>query len=164
MDGKELRVNPGKTKVLVWFRSPAKTPVPCVSRASAQTPLDQEMADQWQRSQWVGRSLGWYLPSATSGTAYPEVGVVDSLSSPDAVWHGANVMRSCRSSPPSQSPSPPEEGFTICSSGAPCSMQANSGLQPYLICIVCNSMTGSPPRKSARKICWRRCSLQSQTS
>ena len=45
MEGKGLRINMGKTKVLVpgpdsmCFRSLTKIPVPCISRASAQTPF-----------------------------------------------------------------------------------------------------------------------------
>ena len=60
--------------------------------------LNQLMADQWQRSQWVGRSLRWCHPSVTSGMAYPKVVVVNSLPLQDAVWHGANQMGSCPSS------------------------------------------------------------------
>ena len=47
--------------------------------------LNQLMADQWQRSQRVGRSLRWCHPSVTSGTAYPKVVVVNSLPLQDAV-------------------------------------------------------------------------------
>ena len=61
--------------------------------------LNQLMSDQWQRSQWVGRSLRWCHPSVTSGTAYPKVVVVNSLPLQDAVLHGANRMSSCPSSP-----------------------------------------------------------------
>ena len=41
------------------------------------------MADQRQRSQWVVRSLRWYTPSVTSGTAYPHIAVVNSFPSQD---------------------------------------------------------------------------------
>ena len=60
--------------------------------------LNQLMADQWQRSQWVGRSFRWCHPSVTSGMAYPKVVVVNSLPLQDAVWHEANQMGSCPSS------------------------------------------------------------------
>ena len=81
--------------------------------------LNQLMSDQWQRSQWVGRSLRWCHPSVTSRTAYPKVVVVNSLPLQDAVLHGANRMSSCPSSPPAHFPSPPDEENTIHASGAP---------------------------------------------
>ena len=81
--------------------------------------LNQLMSDQWQRSQWVGRSLRWCHPSVTSGTAYPKVVLVNSLPLQDAVLHGANRMSSCPSSPPAHFPSPPDEEITIHASGAP---------------------------------------------
>ena len=103
--------------------------------------LEKSCNDQCQRSQWVGRSLRWCHPSVTLGTAYPQVAVVNWLLSKDAVSHGASSMSSCLSSPPAHFPSPPEEELTIHVSGAPCSMQAKSGPQPYLTCITCNAMT-----------------------
>ena len=81
--------------------------------------LNQLMADQWQRSQWVGRSLRWCHLSVTAGTAYPKVVVVNLLPLQDAVLHGANQMSSCPSSPPAHFPSPPDEEITIHASGVP---------------------------------------------
>ena len=34
------------------------------------------MADEWQRSQRIGRRLSWWHPSVTSGTVYPQLAVV----------------------------------------------------------------------------------------
>ena len=101
--------------------------------------LNQLMSDQWQKSQWVGRSLRWCHPSVTSGTAYPKVVVVNSLPLQDAVLHGANRMSSCPSSPPAHFPSPPDEGITIHASGAP--GPCNRKLGPTLFdfhCLQCN--------------------------
>ena len=99
------------------------------------------MADQRQRSRLVGRGLGWWCPFVTPGTAYPQVAAVNSFPSQDAVSHGVNSISSCPSSPPAHFPSPPEEEFTMCASGAPSAMQEKPGPQPYLICTTCNAMT-----------------------
>ena len=87
-------------------------------------PIDGRL---WQRSQRVGRSLRLCHPSVTSGTAYPQVAVVNSLLS-----HGENSMSSCPSSPPAHFPSPAEVEFTVHASEVPCSMQVKPGPQPYL--------------------------------
>ena len=127
--------------------------------------LNQLMADQWQRSQWVGRSLRWCHPSVTSGMAYPKVVVVNSLPLQDAVWHGENQMGSCPSSVLTS------RSFIITSQFMRQERQAHaieSWAQPYLTFIACNATTEvwsvwctvSPPRtKSAHKISWRGCSL-----
>ena len=76
----------------------------------------------------IGReSLRWCHPSVTSGTAYPQVAVLKSFLSQNAVSHEVNSTSSCPSSPPFHFPSPPGEEFTIRASGAPFSMQANCG-------------------------------------
>ena len=64
---------------------------------------DEQMADYWQRSQWVGRSLKWWHPSVTLGTAYPQVVVVNYVLPQEAVLHWANSTSSC---PPSMQAKP----------------------------------------------------------
>ena len=102
---------------------------------------DKYGANKWQTSQWGGRSSRWCHPSATSGLAYPQMAVVNSHPSQDAMPHGANSISSCTSSPPAHIPCPPEEAFIIHASGAPCFMQAKPGPKSNLICIACNAMT-----------------------
>ena len=130
--------------------------------------LNHLMSDQWQRSQWVGRSLRWCHPSVTSGTTYPKVVVVNSLPLQDAVLHGANRMSSCPSSPPAHFPSPPDEEITIHAPGAPGPCNRKLGPTLFLIFTACNAMTevwsaectvSTPRTKSAHKISWRGCSL-----
>ena len=111
------------------------------------------MAEQWQGSQCVERSLMWRHPSVTDRAAHPQVAVVNSLLSQDAVSPGANSTSSCPSTPLAYFPSPPEKTFTTRVSGMSCSMQAKLGPQHYLS-FICNAMTQiwfagcavSPPR------------------
>ena len=65
---------------------------------------DQMMADQWHRSKWVERSLTWWHPSFTSGTAHAQEVVVSLLLSEDAVQHGANSLSFCPSLPSAHLP------------------------------------------------------------
>ena len=80
-------------------------------------------------------------PSANLGTVYPHVVAVNSVSSQDAVSHGANSMSSFPFSPPAHSSSPPEEEFTIDASVVPCSVQLKHGPKPHMIYTACNAMT-----------------------
>ena len=63
----------------------------CVNRDGV---LDQ-MADQWHRPQSEGRSLGWCLHFSALATAYPQVMVMNPLTSQDAMSHRANAISSC---------------------------------------------------------------------
>ena len=83
-----------------------------IIRCERGTVLASPVDNQWQKSQWEGRRLRWYHPSATLETAYLQVAAVNSTPSQDAVSHGANSMSSCASPLPAHFPSPPEDEFT----------------------------------------------------
>ena len=84
--------------------------------------------------------LRWCHPPVSLGAAYPQMVVVNSLLSQDAVSHGTNSTSSYPSSPPAHFSSPPEVEFTFHVSVMPCFMQAKHGPQFYLICIACKAM------------------------
>ena len=116
----------------------------------------------------VWEKLRWCHPCVTLRAPYPQIMVVNSLLSQDAVSHGAYSTSSYPSPPPAHFPSPPEIEFTIRLTVMPCSMQAEPGPQFYLICIACKAMAElwfagcavSPQRtKSAHRNSWRGCSL-----
>ena len=129
--------------------------------------LNQLMSDQWQRSQWVGRSLRWCHPSVTSGTAYPKVVVVNSLPSQDAVLHGQIEWAPVHPHLPLISHHLQMKRSQFMHQE--CQAHAiESWAQPYLTFTACNATTEvwsagctvSPPKtKSAHKISWRGCSL-----
>ena len=99
-------------------------------------------SNKWQTNDrghsGLGEAWGVCNPSVTLGTAYPQVVVMNSLLSQDAVSHGADSMSSCPFSPPAHFSS--EEEFTICASGVPCFMQGKPEPHPYSTCITCNVM------------------------
>ena len=153
------------------FRIPAKTRVPYVPRAFAQTPfsrwvhkrssgipgpLKPDTSVRCKRCTGQARPVdGRPITEVTVGreklevvpsfcnlpTAYPQVAIVNSLSITRWGVTGANWMSFCQSSRAVHFPSPLEEEFTIRASRAPCPMQARPGPQPDLICIACNTMT-----------------------
>ena len=114
----------------ICFRSPAKTPMSCVStkssfcvacsswvlkrcnvvsgtmkpdpifRGKQCTVLARAVHNQSQRSQREGRWLRLGHPSATLGTAYPRVAAVNLMPSQEAGSHGANSMSPCPSAYP----------------------------------------------------------------
>ena len=98
---------PGRLKFYVNFRCKRCTGQ---ARPTNGRPMTQVTVDR--------KKLRWWHPSVTLGTAYPQVAVVNSLLSQDAVLHWANSTSSC-----------------------PSSIQVKPGPQVYLTCIACNVTT-----------------------
>ena len=161
MERKGLRVSMGQTKIVIYRPGLdlQKTPMPCVSGASAQKPYHVMVVQLSFRCEWCtghARPVDC-TPKAEVTMAKENIEVVPSffylgdwLSSCGGCElafitgcraHGANSMSSWPSSLPAHFRSPPEEEFTINMSGAPCSMQADPGHQLCQFCIASNVMT-----------------------